>query len=211
VPLAWVAAAGCIAIALPMRVGDVRGSVELEDAAGPGGRWANVTVQLDPQDAADDAGWFNILSWQGAGSGDGGLVMADLEPAGDGRYVADRAVPMYGSWKTIVRLHTGTQVEALPLYLPDDPAIPAEGVAAQSGSTAAFQADKAILQREATGGSIWLQRGAYVVLLGIAVGWLATLGWGLRRLETHRRAGDTSARGRRQARPVARRAEPARA
>jgi hypothetical protein len=136
--------------------------------------------------------------------------MADLEPTGDGTYVSDRAVPMYGTWKTIVRLHTGTQLEALPVYLPEDPAIPAEGVVAQSGSTAAFEADKAILQREATGGSIWLQRGAYAVLLGIAAGWLATLAWGLRRLETHR--GSTSGADRqRQARRPAARPAPARA
>jgi hypothetical protein len=48
--------------------------------------------------------------------------------------------------------------------------------------TRPFVADKAVLQREAVGGSVGLQRLAYALLLAVAAAWLCTLGWGLRRL-----------------------------
>jgi hypothetical protein len=49
--------------------------------------------------------------------------------------------------------------------------------------TAAFVRDKSVLQREATGGSIALQRGAYVLLSLLAVAWIVNLAWGLRLLD----------------------------
>jgi hypothetical protein len=43
--------------------------------------------------------------------------------------------------------------------------------------------DKRILQREATGGSPLLQNLAYVLCGLIAVVWIASMAWGLRRLD----------------------------
>ncbi len=180
---AWLGAFVCLAVPLPMQAHtDWRASVAFEEIPGPA-RQAFVTVRLDPPTAADDAGWFDVTSWQGERHGDGGLVLADLQRVAPGVYRTDRAVPLDGTWKTIVRLETPDSLQAIPLYLPDDPAIPAPAVAVQSGQTVQFQRDKSILQREALTDNVWLERGAYLALLGLALAWLASLAWGLRRLD----------------------------
>jgi len=72
---------------------------------------------------------------------------------------------------------------ALPIYLPADPAIPAQQVPPWPQVTRPFVREKSILQRESVGGSQWLQRPAYAVLGALALVWVGSLGWGLRRLE----------------------------
>jgi hypothetical protein len=140
------------------------------------------TVRLDPPDAADNADWFNVTSWQGAGSGDGGLVISPFREIRPGVYRTTTPVPVDGDWKTLLRLQTGDAVEVVPIYMPLDRAIPAPRIPAFPHFTRHFEADKTALQREAVGGSPVLQRGAYAVLGLIAVVWLASFGWGLRRL-----------------------------
>ena len=87
-----------------------------------------------------------------------------------------------GTSKTLVRLHVGTDMAGAPIYLPADEAIPAPAVRAESGRVD-FVREKAILQREATGGSPGLERVAYAVLALIGAAWLGAMGWGLRRLD----------------------------
>lgn len=191
---AWVGAFLCLAIPLPMGAHpDWQATVTFDEVAGHdvgGGataeRSAIVTLQLPPGEAADAvaaANWFGVIAWQGSTTGDGGLVIADLEPRGDGVWQTDRAVPLSDPWKTMVRLHTGTSLQALPLYLPADTEIPAAQVQVSSGERVAFQADKAVLQREARTDNVWLERAAYALLLLVAFGWVAGLAWGLRRLD----------------------------
>ncbi|MBL8777507.1 MAG: hypothetical protein JNK12_16310 [Acidimicrobiales bacterium] len=185
---AWVGAFVCLALPLPMTVHrDWEAVVTYDEVASPlAERAAVVTVELSPPaaaDGADDANWFGVVAWQGSGGGEGGLVMADLEPMGDGVWRTDRPVPLADPWKTMVRLHTGTSLQALPLYLPADEAIPAPAVELASGDAASFLPDKQVLQREARTDNIWLERGAYVLLGAIALWWVAALAWGLRRLD----------------------------
>jgi hypothetical protein len=137
---------------------------------------------MHPAEAAEDANWFTITSWQGAGSGDGGLVIANLRPIGPGLYRADRPVPVYGQWKTLLRLQKGTEVQVVPIYMPYDPAIPAQLIPAFSHFTRHFERDKKALQREAVGGSTVLQDLAYALVALLAALWLAAFGWGLRRI-----------------------------
>jgi hypothetical protein len=146
---------------------------------------ATITVTMDPRDAADHARWFHVLGWQGAGDGDGGLELVDLRRTGEGTYVSERPVPVTGEWKTLLRLHAGSGMSGAAVYLPEDPAIPAEEVPARDG-TVTFGREKSILQREATGGTPSLERGAYVVLALIGATWLACMAWGLRRLDDRR-------------------------
>jgi hypothetical protein len=82
----------------------------------------------------------------------------------------------------MLRLERGRALDAMPIYLPRDPAIPAQGVAAKPSFTRSFQRDKAVLQREAVGGAPWLEAVAYLALLSVAVAWIAALTLGLRRL-----------------------------
>jgi hypothetical protein len=149
-------------------------------------------VTLRPADAADDADWFNVTAWQGAGSGEGGLVLADMNEIRRGVYRTNVPVPVYGNWKTLIRLHTGDSLDVVPIYLPRDPAIPAPLVPARDQFTRPFQGDKAVLQREAVGGSPVIQALAYALVALIGVVWIAAFAWGLSRLREEpedRRAG----------------------
>jgi len=105
-------------------------------------------------------------------------------------------VPVYGQWKTLLRLGTVGSLQAVPVYLPADPAIPAKGVKASPTFTRSFVADKKVLQREAVGGSVNLQRAAYAALGLIGIIWIAAVAFGLRRLDRVRpRSRNTWTRG----------------
>ena len=186
---AWAIALFCIAYPLPMTAHpDQRASVSLRTVHPSPGHTALATVRVDPADVAAGADWFTITSWQGAGPGDGGLVIANMRPVGPGVYRADRPVPVDGQWKTILRLQAGRAVQVVPVYLPSDPAIPAPLVPAFPPFTRHFVRDKKVLQREAVGGSVWLERGAYAAIALLVLFWLASFGWGLRRLRLTRKS-----------------------
>ncbi|MCU1463772.1 MAG: hypothetical protein JWO37_3847 [Acidimicrobiales bacterium] len=181
--LAWIAAVAAIGWALPVHAAAGTARITTTDVARADGRWAKVGVQLDHPQHAVGANWFVAMSWQGRKNGDGGLVLAPFHRTGPDTWATTDPVPMFGSWKTIIRLHDGRNLEVAPLYLPADAAIPAAGVTTGAEATRPFVRDKTVLQREAVGGSPALQRVAYALLLGVAGTWLTTLGWGLRRLE----------------------------
>ena len=65
-----------------------------------------------------------------------------------GTYESTEPVPLYGTWKTLIRLHEGNSLTGLSVYLPADEAIPVEEVPARDGATREFIADHEILQRE---------------------------------------------------------------
>src|SRR5439155_5501142 len=129
VRLAPVVAAGaiavlCIASPLPMSASTTQSaSVTLRGVRPFPDKTVVATVRMHPAGAAAGANWFTITAWQGAGPGDGGLVIANLHPVGPGVYRADRPVPVYGQWKTLLRLQKGTEVQVIPIYMPYDPAI----------------------------------------------------------------------------------------
>jgi hypothetical protein len=186
-PVAWAGALAALAIALPMDAHDYRAHVTLTDVASGPQRTVEVTAQLDPPQAADHATWFTVTSWQG-GSGvwHGQIVgqwVVPMHHVGPGLYRSAIAVPVYGKWKTLLRLGTVGSLQAMPIYLPADPAIPAKGVSAPASFTRAFVPDKKILQREAVGGSVNLQRAAYAALGLVGIVWVAGMAFGLRRLD----------------------------
>jgi hypothetical protein len=185
----WPAAAAgaaalvfCIGFPLPIPHNQYSATVQLRDAQPAPHRMVVPTVTLHPTDAAEDAKWFNITAWQGAGSGEGGLVIADMTEVRPGIYRTDEPVPVYGNWKTLLRLHTGDALDVVPIYLPEDPAIPAPLVPARDQFTRPFQGDKEVLQREAIGGSPLMQAGAYAMVALIGAAWVAAFAWGFSRL-----------------------------
>jgi hypothetical protein len=97
--------------------------------------------------------------------------------------VGGASLATHGKWKAMIRVENGRAVDAVALYLPNDPAIPAKGVPASARFTRPFVRDKEVLQREATGGAPGLSVVPYGVLLAIAAAWLVALGIGLRRLQ----------------------------
>ncbi len=177
--LASAVVAGLVGFALlkPADEG-VRASVQLRDVPSQqAGRHVEATVALDPRSAADDAEWLTSTSWQG-----GDLIVNRLKRIGPGVYRTTEPIPVDGSWKTMIRLHHGSSLTAIPVYLPDDPAIPVEGVPASRSFTREFVADHKLLQREQKTAAGWLWAMAYAVVLGIAVSFLALLAWGLHRV-----------------------------
>jgi hypothetical protein len=190
VACAWLIAVLCVSWPLPMTSsGSGSATVALSGVPDSGYTLGapvtsvNVSVRMDQPAAAARANWFDVTAWQGEKNGDGGLVIASLHRRGDGSYATTKAVPIGGSWKTIIRLQKGRELVSLPVYLPADLAIPVPAVLPRAQWTAAFVRDKSVLQREATGGSIALQRGAYVLLSLLAVAWIVNLAWGLRLLD----------------------------
>jgi hypothetical protein len=155
----------------------VSAQVALQEVGGPAGREVAATVRLDPPDAAADAEWFDVTAWQG-----GGLVVAPLERTGPGLYRTTEPIPVHGNWKAMIRLHDGSSLTALPIYLPRDEAIPVGEVPAPPHFTRAFTDEHQLLQREAKGGPTLLVALAYSTVAAIALSLLVLLAWALHRL-----------------------------
>ena len=136
-------------------------------------------MKLDPPSAADDAKWMTTTAWQG-----GGLVVDRLERVGDGVYRTTEPIPVHGTWKAEFRLHRGRSLLGVPVYLPDDPAIPAKEVPATASFERAFVRDKDILQREAKDGAAGLTLLGYGIVLAITLSIIALNTWALVRLAT---------------------------
>jgi hypothetical protein len=146
-------------------------------------RTANVTVQLDPADFVDDPAWMQITSWQGDG-----LVVTPLEKTGAGAYRTTEPVPLHGTWKTLLRIHDGRVLTAMPIYLPADDALGEDEVPAEDGMTRQAIPEIEILQRELTssGGGLWTVANLVVLFCTLAL--IASISWGVGRYS--RRAGD---------------------
>ncbi len=145
IPVAALAAAGmaivgALAFPLPRDVGPVTATVRLQQI----GSMATVQVALDPPDAARTATAFAVSSWQGHSE----TIKADLKQVAVGRYVSSRPVPVTGTWKTMVSLQRGSEVMAVPVYLPADPAIGAPAVPAVPERTERFVRNTVLLLRE---------------------------------------------------------------
>lgn len=174
---ATIAVATALALHTPAAEG-VRAQVVLRDAfSGSPQREVNATVRLTPRDAAEDARWFDVTAWQG-----GGLVVEPLERVGPGTYRTTEPIPVGGNWKTMVRLHSGSSLTAMPIFLPRDAAIPAPEVPAHASFNRSFVDETQLLQREKTGGSPTLIAFAYATVVAIALSLLALLAWSLHRL-----------------------------
>jgi hypothetical protein len=163
-------------LAIPMHT--TAGSPIRADVTLSGGDNVDATVKLDPPDAADSAKWFHVMSWQGGGS-----HLVQLEKTGPGTYRTSDPVPVTGDWKTMVRLHTGNHILAMPIYMPGDSAIPAKEIPAQPQFARAFQLDHEVLRREETGAAPWLTGVAYGILGAVALAWLLAIGAAVTRFE----------------------------
>jgi hypothetical protein len=184
-PLIAPAAAALVAIvvAFGLNVGDRTpagwsGQVSLDDVGTGAERHVQATVRLDPAEIGDDAYWLSAISWQG-----GGLVVNDLEQVGPGVYQSTKPLPVYGTWKTLIRLQRDNYVAGVPIYLPEDTAIPAPRVPAKASFERPFVDETEILQREQKGDVPgYLTALAYGVVALIVVGLVLLLGWVLVRI-----------------------------
>ena len=180
--VAGVAAVGAIAFLIPVNAGPgVRARFDLNVRNTSDGRVATGTFQLDPPDAAKDAYWFNVTSWQGK---DGPAHIDTPEEIGPGRYRITNPIHVDGTWKTTLRLHKGRELAGLPIFLPADPAIPVSEVPVQPQMTRSFVLDHKNLQREQKPDVPgWLTLVAYLGVGAISLSLIFVVGWGLSRLE----------------------------
>ena len=75
-------------------------------------------------------------------------VLDPLEQVGPGVYRTTKPIPVYGGWKSTLRIQQGDALISMPIFLPKDQAIPAKEVPAKASFTRAFLRDKKVLQRE---------------------------------------------------------------
>jgi hypothetical protein len=180
-PAAGLATVAVMAWALPMPDGNAmpRASVSLRDVAPPPHREVLVTARLQPPDAVEHARWFVVTAWQG-----GGAVVAPMRRVGAGVYRSARPVAVWGpKWKSTLRLQRGSAVLGMPIYMPEDKAIPVKGIPATARFTRPFERDKSLLQREQKGNvPSFLTLAAYLAVLAIWSGMIAVVGWSMWRL-----------------------------
>ncbi len=134
-------------------------------------------VRITP-DIAKDASWATATAWQGKDK----LHVEPLRRVGSGHYKLDRATPVTGTWKAMIRVQDGRQILSAPVRLPGDSAIPAKPVPVSS-QPRAFVADKLVLQREQKQGvPTVLKTIAPIIVLLIALAFAAALAWGVARI-----------------------------
>jgi hypothetical protein len=166
--LAGLVLVGALAYPVPRRVGHVDATIAVERQ----GDRALVDVNLRPADAAEGAIAFTVTSWQG-----GGTVRADLERVGPGHYRTATAVPVTGSWKSLVSLLRGDQVMAAPVYLPADPEIGAPEIPVVARRDTTFVRNTSLLLREVHKGPAWPAALAYSGLSLLVAVWVGLLAY----------------------------------
>ena len=140
---------------------DTQAAISIAEESGTGdAREGVVSVRFTPDGYAEDASWATITSWQG-----GGLEVTKVERTSDGTWRSEGPVPLGGEWKSMLRVQTDRQLAAVPVFLPEDTAIPAPEVPAPAQGAAPVTrevvTDKDVLQREAkTDVAGWMWGGA---------------------------------------------------
>ena len=128
-------------------------------------------VTLDPPTAAQGADWFEAMAWQGGPTEK--VSHFRMIPTGGGHFRAEGAIPTGGTWKSLVVLHRGNVVEAVPVSMPPDPAFSLAAIDAPpaAGQVATFAPSSRYLMREFKDGVAW----PAVVITGMFA--LVVLAW----------------------------------
>ncbi|RDH74354.1 hypothetical protein DVS77_32155 [Mycolicibacterium moriokaense] len=160
-------------------------AITLTEVPGPADkRMVTADVHIEPADlVSDDPNWVSILGWQGGLANDRGIFVDHLERLGPGHFRSTTPMPVYGSWKTLLRVHDGRTLTAVPIFLAGDPGIGAPEVPAESIMKRPFVAEVTILQRERspdTPMALWTI-GCLVVLVCTLL-LIAGLTWGAGRI-----------------------------
>ncbi len=160
-------------------------TITLNELSNDGGkRMVSADVVINPRDLiSDDPEWVTILSWQGGLANDHGLAIDRLQKISEGHYRSTQPIPVYGSWKTLLRVQDGTTMTGVPIFLPADPGIGAPETPALTSSTRPFTQELTILQRERNQNHpSWLFNVASLVVLFCTLVLIAALSWGAGRI-----------------------------
>jgi hypothetical protein len=179
--LAGLTLMAVIGWALPMSTtGPERAHVALKDIDSGSKRTVAATIKLDPRDSASNPDFINVTAWQGGER----RVLDPLEKVSEGVYRTTTPIPVYGGWKSTMRIQQGDALISMPIFMPKDQAIPAPEVPAEASFTRGFLKDKKVLQREQKQGVPgFLTLVAYLTVLAIALSLIALIAWALVRLD----------------------------
>ncbi len=151
-----------------------------EAPAVDGQRFVTADVRFNPPDAvSDDPNWVSVLGWQGGLPNERGQFVDNLSKVGPGHYVSTEPMPVSGTWKTLLRVHDGRTLAAVPIYLAGDPGIGAQEVPAEAQFTRPFVSEITILQRERSPDipqSLWLI--GCLIVLACTLAMIAGITWG---------------------------------
>lgn len=139
----------------------------------------SLRLEFDRPPLAGEATWLDVTAWQGGGGQ--GLVVERLRQVSPTVFETTEPVPVGGTWKTLVRLHDGRDLSAMPVFLPEDQAI-GEPVVPAADDRRSFGDEKRILQRELSDDTpLWLWTAAGLVVLACSIALVLALGWGVSR------------------------------
>lgn len=151
------------------------------DEQGADGREIEAEFRFSEPPVSGEEAWLTVTAWQG-GRGSDGLVVQPLEEVSPTLWRTTEPIPVDDSWKTMVRVHDGRDLRAMPIYLPEDTALDEPEVPVASGEVRGFGEEKLILQRELNDdvpGWLWLVAGLVVLACSLAL--VIGLGWGVAR------------------------------
>lgn len=165
VPLGALLAAGAVLIAalmipLPRDVSHVVATIKT--TAVGNGDTGTVSVSLKPANAANNAVFFGITSWQGGNTRR--ILLKETTPT-SGLYSETEPVAIVGKAKSLVILIKGNLNMAAPVYMPIDPTIHAPEIPALPVRTIAFSRNTTYLLREEHGGPAWPKQLGYSGLI----------------------------------------------
>jgi hypothetical protein len=165
---------------------DVTATITLTNVpdSSPDQRMVSADVRINPPNfVSDDPNWVSVLGWQGGLANQRGQVVDTMEKVGPGHYRTTQPIPVWGSWKTLLRVHDGKTLTAVPIFLAADPGIGATEVAADASMTRPFVAEITILQRERSPETpmvLWTVGCLLVLFCTLAL--IAGLSWGAGRI-----------------------------
>jgi hypothetical protein len=142
-------------------------------------RTVNATITYSDPSLGDDADWIHGFAWQG----DGHALLSPLVKVGPGSWRTTKPLPVDGTWKAAFRVHRGSMMASVPLYMPADSALGLAATPAPREFTRAVVMDRKMMQRERRGdvpGYLFALGASIVALMTIAL--VLLLGWALLRV-----------------------------
>jgi hypothetical protein len=178
---------------------DAHAKVTLQQVGMPGEPEVIAKVTLEPANLIDaNPTYVAILAWQGGDKDTRGIVSDRLKRTGPNTWESTKPVPVYGNWKTLLRLQDGRMLAAVPIFLPADQALGAKELPASAQFTRDVVPEISILQRERNlDVPAWTWGVANLVVLLCSLAIIAALCWTTARVargvtEAEREAQDVS-------------------
>ena len=142
-------------------------TVDLIEVGMPGKPEVIAKVRLSPAGLVDEnPAWVQILSWQG-----GDVVSDRLRRTGPDTWESTKPMPVYGNWKTLLRLHDDRMLAAAPIFMAADEALGAKELPAEAHFTRDIVPEITLLQRERKfDAPAWLWGVANIIVLICSLG-----------------------------------------